>query len=137
MIAFFNPVYIHTALVFSDHIVCKMSQSANIEIVNSSFTPFNNAADYDLAVFTTTVDQSIHFGASNGAQSSMMKVTKSNVEIRGNVDFTGALTKNGVAFQSGTPGLSNNGTNLYVISGSNFGVGTSAPSNLLHVAQLA
>lgn len=57
-----------------------------------------------------------------------------NAQVDGNIAFTGSLLRNGVPFQSGTPGLSNNSSNLFVISGSNFGIGTSIPSNLLHVA---
>lgn len=60
-----------------------------------------------------------------------------------NINFTGALTQNGIPFVSGggsssgsgsVAGLSNNGSNVYVLPGSNLGIGTSNPQALLHVA---
>jgi len=56
------------------------------------------------------------------------------LDIAGDVNFSGNLLKNGAIYQSGTPGLCNNSSNVYVASGCNFGVGTSTPTTLLDIA---
>jgi hypothetical protein len=55
------------------------------------------------------------------------------LDILGNVNFVGTLTSNGTPFVSGG-GLSNNGTNLFVLAPSNIGIHTQTPLAALHVA---
>jgi hypothetical protein len=56
------------------------------------------------------------------------------LDVTGDINFTGNLTKGGVAFSSGTTShWANNGSNVYVNTGSNVGIGTSSPSYNLDV----
>lgn len=71
---------------------------------------------------------------------SMLGIGKSNpeytVDITGNVNFSGSLYQNGAIFTSGGGGggqWSNNSTNVF-ITGSNVGIGTTTPSEALHVS---
>ena len=57
------------------------------------------------------------------------------LDVAGNVNFTGNLTKNGVAFTSGNVSVWNsNGSNVYLGTGSNVGIGMSNPAYTLDVA---
>lgn len=74
----------------------------NIEIVNRSDNPvFQNTRDNDIVVFTDSTDQSIHIGCgSNATAPSTIRVTSSNLQVNGDITFTGSLLQNGQALQS-------------------------------------
>jgi hypothetical protein len=61
------------------------------------------------------------------------------LDVAGDINFTGTLRSNGVAFVGGSGGSSgssqwsNNGATVY-ITGSNVGIGTASPSEVLHVS---
>lgn len=107
----------------------------NIEVINIMARPvFENTQDYDMAIYTDNTNQAIHIGCgSNPIALATVKVTNNSMDIAGDFSFTGSLLKNGQAFQSGTQGLSNTGNSVYVLSGSNLGIGTSTPLHPLDV----
>lgn len=109
--------------------------AGNFEVINRIASPvFQNTQDYDVAIYADSSNQAIHLGCGNNASlPSTVKVTSSNVSVVGDISFTGSLLKNGQAFQSGTQGLSNTSNAVYVLSGSNLGVGTSNPAQRLDV----
>lgn len=101
------------------------------------------ALSNDLLITTGNSNQSIVFGSSNGSNmyfkissNGFVGIGKSNpgynLDIIGNVNFTGALTSNGVPFVSGG-GLSNNGSNLFVLAPSNIGIHVATPAAPFHV----
>jgi hypothetical protein len=76
---------------------------ANVEVVNTTYPPFLNATDYDLAFFTSTSNQSILFGASNSASNAILRLRSSNVEIFGNLGLTNTrVNMNGICLNRAT-----------------------------------
>ena len=109
---------------------------AHLEVVNRSINPgFSNTLDNDAIFYTDRSNQRVIIGCgSNTSSNATFVVSNSNVAVMGDIVLTGNILKNGNPFQSGTPGLSNTSTAVYVLSGSNFGIGTSTPSSTLDVA---
>lgn len=76
---------------------------ANVEVVNTTYPPFANATDYDLAFFTSTSNQSILFGASNSASNAILRLRSSNVEVFGNLGLTNTrVNMNGICINRAT-----------------------------------
>ncbi len=59
------------------------------------------------------------------------------LDVSGDINFTGTLRSNGIAFSGGGSAThwSNNSSNVYVSGGSNVGIGTSTPAQQLHISQ--
>ena len=55
-----------------------------------------------------------------------------NLDVTGNINFTGSLTQNGVAFESGGGSFDSNTNGTFILN-ENVGIGTDNPSNLLHL----
>lgn len=88
---------------------------------NANITAWSNA-------FTLTSGGNIGVGTSSPAY---------KLDVAGDINFTGTLRSNGVAF-TGTGGgnathWSNNSSNVYINYRSNVGIGTTTPSTALHV----
>lgn len=64
--------------------------SANIEVINRQVQPvFANASNFDLAIYTDTSNQAIHFGfGSNAASNAPITLTNSNLSINGNISIS-------------------------------------------------
>ncbi len=92
-----------------------MSGKANIEVVNSTLgTPFTNANDNDVVFYPTDSNQSIHIGCVTSSNS-MLKVTKSNVEIR-NLYTPSNVTRYATASQIGGGVLRSAGATYNILS---------------------
>lgn len=72
----------------------------NITLINRLINPvFQNTRDQDIAIFTDSNSQFIHLGCgSNASVPSTVKVTSSNLQVVGDITFTGSLLQNGQAF---------------------------------------
>lgn len=109
--------------------------TGNVEVINRTARQvFQGTKNFDVAVYTDNSGQAIHLGCgSNPTYPSTIKVTNNSLNVTGDIRFSGNLLKNNQAFQSGTPGLSNANGVVYVLAGSNLGVGTSIPQQALDV----
>lgn len=133
----------------------------NLKIATADSEIFPNAKLNDMMIYTETSNQKIQLGTTIGSRS-MVTINNSNTEFAGiilpvsnalydigssnsrfrdvflsNINLAGTIYQaNGTPFVSGSSltGLSNNSSNVFVMSGSNFGVGTSNARALLHVA---
>lgn len=75
-----------------------MSFNAYIDVVNTSFSNyFTNTSNNDVVVYTDTSNQSIHLGTRLGAAPSMLKVTRSNVELNGDIALTQGINITGLS----------------------------------------
>lgn len=63
---------------------------AGVQVVNNQNTIFQNAVDGDLVFYTENSNQSLHFGNVIGDRSTL-KLTPSNIEVRGNMFLTSQL----------------------------------------------
>jgi microcystin-dependent protein len=75
-----------------------MSFNAYIDVVNTSFSNyFTNTSNNDVVMYTDTSNQSIHLGTRLGAAPSMLKVTRSNVELNGDIALTQGVNITGLS----------------------------------------
>lgn len=73
-----------------------------VVLASSANAGFSNSQRNDLLVYTSS-NQSVFVGASNS--SNYLWLGSNAVQVVGNLDFTGSLTKNGVPFVSGGGGI--------------------------------
>ncbi len=126
--------------------------NAYIDVVNTSFSSyFSNTSNNDVVVYTDSSNQSIHIGTKLGNNPSMLKVTRSNVEVNGDIALTQGVNITGLSISkrssAGTmqnvtstvtsiPSLASNVGNVTLSLGSgqsNFNVANSNNSNVLSV----
>jgi len=135
-----NNVNIYGNLTTSNMVVMGTLTACNVEYVMSNITIYNNETVKSnltvsgivtcgsnltigggLALSNTTGIVNI---SSSGSYLGVGKTPAYNLDVNGNVNFTGALTQNGVAFTSGGGSQwTSSGANVYVGSGSNVGIG--------------
>lgn len=121
-----------------------------IEVALSNMAVFSNSACNDVAFRPESNSQNLLLGCTTGAAAAI-KITSNatlfaskvgigttsplmDLDVVGDINFTGQLMQNGVAFSGGGGGnqFSNNSSNVFLLS-SNLGIGTSNPTNLLDV----
>jgi microcystin-dependent protein len=75
-----------------------MSFNAYIDVVNTSFSNyFTNTSNNDVVMYTDSSNQSIHLGTRLGNAPSMLKVTRSNVELNGDIALTQGVNITGLS----------------------------------------
>ena len=110
------------------------SQEGFIIVAASNNDTLSNASVGDLLIYTSTSNQNILLGASN--QTSLVTLNMSNVvvskdlNVTGNLNFTGTLKQNGAPYIGSQ--WSNSSSNVFLLS-SNVGIGKSNPSVALDV----
>ena len=135
-----NNVNIYGNLTTSNMVVMGTLTACNVEYVMSNITIYNNeTVNSNLTVSgIVTCGSNLTIGgglalsnttgivniSSSGSYLGVGKTPAYNLDVNGNVNFTGALTQNGVAFSSGGGSQwTSSGANVYVGSGSNVGIG--------------
>ena len=135
-----NNVNIYGNLTTSNMVVMGTLTACNVEYVMSNITIYNNeTVNSNLTVSgIVTCGSNLTIGgglalsnttgivniSSSGSYLGVGKTPAYNLDVNGNVNFTGALTQNGVAFTSGGGSQwTSSGANVYVGSGSNVGIG--------------
>jgi hypothetical protein len=131
-----------------------MTSTGSCEIINRTVDPvFTNTAEDDLAFYTSSSNQSIHFGTQIGNTApSALKVTKSNIEVNGDIALTRGVLFNGLqitkkatagtmqnvtATVTSVPSLSSNVGNVTLSLGSGQSNFRFVNSNSIQVASLS
>jgi hypothetical protein len=107
--------------------------SGSIRIATSNQYFFNNTSNSDMCIFTTTANQQILIGTSNSSIATLT-LNSNNIYVNGDINFNGILKQNNLPYIGSQ--WSNNSSNVS-ITGSNVGLNTSSPSNLLTISGAA
>lgn len=122
----------------SNLVSLQLDTSNNLQFVSASVSngqvvTSSNAASVTSSSWSNNSNNVFLIGSNVGIGKSNPQY---NLDVFGNINFTGTLTSNGVPFSGGGGGIgfSNSGYNLFVLAPSNVGIGTSNPLAQLHVA---
>ena len=84
--------------------------TGNVVLAPSSNAIFAGTKTNDMLVYTAGSSQTMYIG--NSGASNFIKVNSNIISIIGNLDVSGALTKNGITYSSGGGGFSGSSINL-------------------------
>lgn len=104
----------------------------NVAIVNNQDTVFTNAVDGDMVFYTETSNQSIHFGNVIGDRSTL-KLTTSNVELRGDLLLTQQIDFRGLRIAPRVP-TNSNVMNVTTVIDTLSGYNANATPNVIFIA---
>ena len=93
-----------------------------IAVASSNTYYFTNACNNDMLIYPETSNQQIRMGLLSNAPA-VLTVNSNNLQVTGDLRFTGNLLQNGIVYSSGV-GFSNFGSNLFIL-GSNIAIGKS------------